>query len=247
VSWPIRDRPTHGRPCSGGLHFGRRVRNIGAMKTRMAVALAGALCLLAACDDSRADRRSLARDFPPARLHSLSARAADELRACLAGDPTDADWPQGLNDSVERGVATRIRGPKGDRGCLAVWRGVAQPEETLAYTIGQACVDPRYPPVAAAELPELSIEVSVFGKFRRVSGPFDFKLGVDTLMLANEDGPTLIQAGVATDLKLDKRRFVESVCRKAGLRRDAWKDRRIRWYAAHTLRAIVKMAGDSHP
>jgi len=86
------------------------------------------------------------------------------------------------------------------RGCI----GHIDANEPLGRVIARCAVaacssDPRFPPIAAAELPQLDLELSLLGSLEPIGGP------------------------VATEWKWDAETFLAHTCHKAGLPRDAWK------------------------
>jgi AMMECR1 domain-containing protein len=187
----------------------------------------------------------LRREFSTARLSALSAKAAEEseryLRERSSGKNLEPILVRGIGAGHDRGVAVRLIQDNHDRGCYAFWKNVASPETAVLSCADFACDDPRYEPLSVAETPSLSVELSVFGKFAAIRGPFDFRPGRDALMLIKDGDPTLIQPGVYLDRHHTKKSFVEAVCKKAKLRPDAWKDPSIKWYAAPTLRCVRKL------
>lgn len=87
--------------------------------------------------------------------------------------------------------------------------------------------DPRFPPIASNELEQLDMEVwllwgqtpvSVKGE-ERVSA---VEIGRHGLQIQRGNARGLLLPGVAVEHKLDARSFLEQVCRKAGLPRNAW-------------------------
>jgi len=120
---------------------------------------------------------------------------------------------------VYRGVAVRLIADTGDRACLAYWYGVTDAPAAVRSAAYAAREDPRYRPIEESEIPELKLELSVFGKFVPARDPFDFQSGTETLMVVKKGDPTLIQAGVMTDLQMSKLGYVRALCRKAGWKR----------------------------
>ena len=121
---------------------------------------------------------------------------------------------------------------EGLRGCLGtlearepLWKSVAR---LSADTVTS---DPRFldDPITLAELPELSIHISVLYPNRTLKNPLDFELGVDGIvvqgigMYQGQRGVFLPQ--VATEFGWSKEEFLASCCsHKAHLPEDAWKN-----------------------
>ena len=114
---------------------------------------------------------------------------------------------------------------RGDlRGCI----GYPPSDRWLADVIRHCAVsaafkDPRFPPLTAAELPEVSIEVSVLGPILPVSNLDDIQVGRDGLIVAQGFSQGLLLPQVASERNWDREMFLSQTCLKAGLARDAWK------------------------
>lgn len=89
--------------------------------------------------------------------------------------------------------------------------------------------DPRFPPIAAVELPHLDMEVWLLWGMERVTARGDDRVsavvvGKHGLHVQKGDRRGLLLPGVATEHGFDAQTFLEQTCRKAGLPRDAWRD-----------------------
>ena len=87
-----------------------------------------------------------------------------------------------------------------------------------------ATEDPRFPPVTAAELPEITIEVSVLGPLEAID-PRDagaIQIGRHGLVAEQGHRRGLLLPQVATEWGFDRGQFLAQTCAKAGLPRDAW-------------------------
>jgi len=82
--------------------------------------------------------------------------------------------------------------------------------------------DPRFPPLQSAELPHVSLEISVLSPFRTVR-PEEIQVGIDGLMITQHKACGLLLPQVALEHQWDRERFLEETCRKAGLAADAWR------------------------
>jgi hypothetical protein len=119
---------------------------------------------------------------------------------------------------------------RGDlRGCIGhIFPQSALYEAVMDNAISAAVRDPRFRPVAAAELPALHIEISVL----TVPQPLQFSSPEDLLkkLVPHRDGVVLSIGGHgATYLPqvweqiAEKEEFLSSLSRKAGCPRDAWR------------------------
>ena len=83
--------------------------------------------------------------------------------------------------------------------------------------------DPRFESIAAAELADLRIEVSLLGPFRPIA-PDEVEVGRHGLMIRRQGRSGLLLPQVAREHRWSGPRFLEELCRKAGLPPGAWRD-----------------------
>lgn len=110
------------------------------------------------------------------------------------------------------------------RGCL----GHLEPDQALAPLVARlacaaATTDPRFLPVGAAELPHLSIEISVLGPIEPVQDLLEIEVGRHGLVAELGRRRGLLLPQVATEWRWDRDTFVAQTCIKAGLSPDAWR------------------------
>jgi AmmeMemoRadiSam system protein A len=110
------------------------------------------------------------------------------------------------------------------RGCM----GRLLPNEPLFRVVSDCAVaaalrDPRFDPITADELSMLHIDVSVLGEMRMVQSPDEVEVGKHGLVVRKGGFQGLLLPQVATEMQLDRNRFLELTCRKAGLPSDAWR------------------------
>lgn len=111
------------------------------------------------------------------------------------------------------------------RGCI----GHLFPEEPLYIVVSECAIaaalrDPRFSPVTVDELESLHIDVSVLGDMLTIQSPDEIQVGRHGLFIRKEGFQGLLLPQVAVEMGLDRSRFLELTCRKAGLPRDAWKE-----------------------
>ena len=163
------------------------------------------------------DRRHLleiARRAIVAHVHGTS------LNEALLGDAHDARG--GAFVSLHRGNELR--------GCI----GHVEQDELLARVVARCAVaasssDPRFPPVTAGEIEDLSIEVSVLGPLEPIAGPDDIEIGRHGLLIEKGWSRGLLLPQVATQWGWDREQFLAQTCRKAGLPPTAWKSGATLW------------------
>lgn len=113
------------------------------------------------------------------------------------------------------------------RGCI----GTTEEEKPLYRAVQEMAVaaasrDPRFPPVAAEELDDLEIEISVLAPPRKVTGPDDVRIGEDGLRIELDGRRGLLLPQVAVEAGWDAATLLARTCDKAGLPPDAWRDPR---------------------
>jgi AmmeMemoRadiSam system protein A len=153
----------------------------------------------------------------------LLALARASIEAHFRGDPP----PRLASDKSEafgqpRGLFVTLRIGQELRGCI----GTLAPDGNLAgsiprYARAAAFEDPRFPPLAASELPVCTIEISVLSAPRPVEDLREIEVGRDGLIIEAGGRRGLLLPQVATEWGFDRERFVAEVARKAGLPPDA--------------------------
>jgi AmmeMemoRadiSam system protein A len=109
------------------------------------------------------------------------------------------------------------------RGCI----GYVEASKPLYETVRECALaaalhDPRFDPVTADELTALRLEISVLSPLREIL-PDQIEPGFHGLMVSLGHRRGLLLPQVAVEWKWDRIRFLEEVCAKAGLPRDAWR------------------------
>jgi AmmeMemoRadiSam system protein A len=102
-----------------------------------------------------------------------------------------------------------------------------EPLFPLAETVARAAVaaalqDDRFPPVTAAELPSLSIDLSLLERPSAIRAE-DVEVGRHGLVVSREARRGLLLPQVPVEQGWDRVAFLEHTCRKAGLPKDAWR------------------------
>ncbi len=111
------------------------------------------------------------------------------------------------------------------RGCI----GFPYPVKPLAEAVQEASVsaalkDPRFPPVEEAELSRIEIEISVLSPPKPIA-PEAVRIGVHGLIATQGNRSGLLLPQVALEYHWDKETFLEQTCVKAGLAKNAWKEK----------------------
>jgi uncharacterized protein len=161
------------------------------------------------------------RDTDGAGLIALARAALDAaVRRQTAPVP-----PQTPLFERRAGAFVTLRRAKELRGCI----GQPEPHDPLGAVIvhcagAAALEDPRFPPVDAAELPSIAVEVSVLTPLVPVADPQTIEVGRHGLVVARGRRRGLLLPQVPTEWRWSREEFLEQTCRKAGLSRNAWRE-----------------------
>ncbi len=110
------------------------------------------------------------------------------------------------------------------RGCVGHVESPDPLSETVARSaISAALHDPRFPPVEAAEVPGLEIEISVLSHPEPIA-PESIVIGRHGLIVSQGARRGLLLPQVAVERGWSSERFLEETCSKAGLPRGAWRE-----------------------
>jgi AmmeMemoRadiSam system protein A len=117
------------------------------------------------------------------------------------------------------------------RGCI----GRLAPDRPIGEVVSEMALaaafqDPRFRPLSAGELKDIEIEISVLTPFKRIAGIDEIQVGKHGIMMKNAGSSGLLLPQVATDHGWDRNTFLEQTCQKAGLPKDAWKDKKTEIY-----------------
>ncbi len=123
-----------------------------------------------------------------------------------------------------RGVFVTLHVRDRLQGCI----GVIEAKEPLGEAIircaaSAALEDPRFAPMRAGQLAELTIEISLLSAMERIE-PEAVKIGHHGLFVQLHAQRGLLLPQVAIEHRLTREEFLGETCRKAGLPREAWRD-----------------------
>ena len=162
-----------------------------------------------------------------ARRHLL-ALARRAIEGQLSGAPRPEEELGELRVELERrrgAFVTLTRREDGQlRGCVGVTEPRYRMDEAVAHAAVAAAVhDSRFEPVAAGELADLTLHVSVLGDLRPIE-PDAVEVGVHGLVIRGEGRSGLLLPQVAAERGWDRERFLDETCRKAGLPLGTWRN-----------------------
>jgi AmmeMemoRadiSam system protein B/AmmeMemoRadiSam system protein A len=110
------------------------------------------------------------------------------------------------------------------RGCIGFIEAVAPlGQAVVRAAIFAASEDPRFPPVAPAELEDLRFEISVLTTPREIASPREVEVGTHGLIVERDGRKGVLLPQVPVDNGWDRETFLEQGSLKAGLPADAWK------------------------
>ncbi|MFI5207145.1 MAG: AmmeMemoRadiSam system protein A [Gemmatimonadales bacterium] len=150
--------------------------------------------------------------------------ARQAIRSWVRGEPyPDPDVPGG--EAPAGAFVTLYRGEE-LRGCL----GRLEADQPLGQVVAEMAVaaardDPRFPPVSADEVQDLTIEISVLTE-PKPARPEGVEVGRDGVIVRKGARQGVLLPQVATEYDWDRETLLTMVCRKAGLPDHAWRDRR---------------------
>jgi AmmeMemoRadiSam system protein A len=110
------------------------------------------------------------------------------------------------------------------RGCRGEIRAVRPlAESVMEGAVAAALDDPRFPPVSPAELPNLTVEISVLSPMTGAK-PADVDVTRHGVMIMYRGRRGLLLPQVATELGWSREQLLAGVCSKAGLPVQTWRD-----------------------
>ena len=184
--------------------------------------LFGALVLLISCnpsDQKTTINTKLRESYDTDRLRNILKSARESIFQVWNDGQTPPLPPLGTNE----GLAVRLIVDGKDRGCLAWYKNSGDMNLFAAFCAAQALNDPRYEPLRPEEARNTLVELLIFGEWEDMSAPEDFVPGSHNLWLADGFDNTILQASLAVQRRYSKKDFLEKICVKAGLEKDAWK------------------------
>jgi len=112
------------------------------------------------------------------------------------------------------------------RGCIGHIKADRPLDETIKdMSIAAAFEDPRFPPLSREEFDRVDIEISVLTPFKKISDIDEIEVGKHGLYMTKEFYSGILLPQVATEYGWDRITFLEHTCTKAGLPKNAWKEK----------------------
>jgi AmmeMemoRadiSam system protein B/AmmeMemoRadiSam system protein A len=112
------------------------------------------------------------------------------------------------------------------RGCIGNIRGSRPLHITIQEMASAAAFnDPRFGPVTKDEINDLDIEISVLTPLVKIDDVKEIEVGKHGIYIEKGYHSGLLLPQVATEYGWDRTTFLEQTCNKAGLTKNAWKDK----------------------
>ena len=111
------------------------------------------------------------------------------------------------------------------RGCIGSLDEKQTVQEALKHAATSAATnDGRFRGIASEELERLSFDISVLEPMEPIASETDIVIGRHGLFIEYLSSRGLLLPQVASERNWSPRQFLEAVCDKAGLPRNAWRD-----------------------
>ncbi len=157
------------------------------------------------------------------RLIEIARRA---IEARLAGREVSRTREGSAGLDLKRGAFVTLHKQGRLRGCI----GLFTSSDPLYLVVAQMAVaaatqDHRFPPVSAAELKDIDIEISVLSEPKPIDDWKKIRLGVDGVIVRRAGASGVFLPQVATETGWDLETFLGQLCsQKAGLPWECYKD-----------------------
>jgi len=181
------------------------------------------LVLLISCNPSGKETRinaKLKETYDSERLKELLQSARESIFKVWNNGQMPVLPPLGTNE----GLAVRLIVKGKDRGCLAWYKNSGDMNLFAEFCAAHALKDPRYEPLHPEDAGDTLVELLIFGNWEDMSTPEDFIQGSHNLWLADGPENTILQASIAVQRHCTKKDFLEKICVKAGLDKNAWSE-----------------------
>ncbi|HPU30275.1 MAG TPA: AmmeMemoRadiSam system protein B [Syntrophorhabdaceae bacterium] len=131
----------------------------------------------------------------------------------------------------KRGVFVTLKKRGELRGCIGYIEPVLPLYKAVVdMTIAASTRDMRFLPVHKGELKEIKIEISVLSPLKRINNIEEIEIGRHGLLVKKGSYSGLLLPQVALEYGWDREEFLKQTCIKAGLYRNAWKEKQTEIY-----------------
>lgn len=136
----------------------------------------------------------------------------------------------------KHGVFVTIRKKRKLRGCIGtlaedeIWKQVQK------YAVFSSFNDPRFEPLEASELPEISIEVSIIKQVEDVKDISEIKIGEDGIIIDMKGKGGVLLPDVAIEYGVSSpEEFLNLLCKKIGVHPGSWKNAKIKKFKVEKI------------
>ncbi len=116
------------------------------------------------------------------------------------------------------------------RGCIGFIEAVNLNKGIIEAARSAAFSDPRFNPVQEDELKDIKIEVSLLTEPKLVKNFKEIKIGEDGLIVEKNGNKGLLLPIVFIEYNVNVEEALEMTCEKAGLDKNAWKEKDVKVY-----------------
>jgi AmmeMemoRadiSam system protein A len=160
----------------------------------------------------------------PADRAALLGIARGAILAHLGLAPASA-LPAGGALGEERGAFVTLHVAGELRGCIGTFRPLGSLAATVArMAVAAASEDPRFPPLGAAEVPELDVAISALAAPHPLADPRQVAIGRQGLVVKRGFHRGTLLPKVAVEQGWTAEEFLKHTCLKAGLPPRAWEE-----------------------
>jgi AmmeMemoRadiSam system protein B/AmmeMemoRadiSam system protein A len=151
--------------------------------------------------------------------------ARNTIEARLTGKAIPEAQTNSPKLNEERGAFVTLTKHGQLRGCIGHIRGTQPLYRTISQmAVAAATEDPRFQPMTASELGDVSIEISVMTPLKTITDPEEIEVGTHGIYLQKGLNSGLLLPQVATDYGWDRYEFLDHTCMKAGLPQGCWRE-----------------------
>ena len=123
------------------------------------------------------------------------------------------------------------------RGCIGHIQAIMPLYQSIMRNAVAACSsDPRFPPMKKEDLKDMEIEISILSPLKLLKNIKDIQVGKHGLYIVKNNQTGLLLPQVAQEFGWNRDEFLEHICMKAGLPKDAWKDAELYIFTAEILK-----------
>ncbi|MBP9560620.1 MAG: AmmeMemoRadiSam system protein A [Syntrophorhabdaceae bacterium] len=155
----------------------------------------------------------------------LKKLARDAIEARLFNKELEKrEIPENLKQYQGAFVTIKKKGEL--RGCIGYIKGYLPLYETVEQVAVQAAFhDPRFDALSKEEFKDIDIEISVLSPLKKIENIEEIEVGTHGIYIEKGFHSGLLLPQVATENAWDRKTFLEHSCYKAGLHKDAYKEK----------------------